>query len=54
MIAKCICTGMNIDLTVGNEYPVVNYDRYFGMVRLKGDNGELFWYPPPRFVEVWE
>lgn len=52
MIAKCIKIDDEIDLTLGKTYEVVEFDNFHGMIRLIGDDGELYWYAPVYF-EVW-
>lgn len=53
MIAKCIKADNEVDLTVGKEYKVIEFDNFHGWVRLIGDEGEIYWYAPV-YVEVWE
>lgn len=53
MIAKCIKVDDKVDLTLDKVYEVVSFDNFFGMVRIIGDGGELYWYSPVYF-EVWE
>lgn len=53
MIAKCIDNDNTVDLTIGKTYKILGFDNAYGWIRIKGDEGEVFWYAPIYF-EVWE